>query len=444
MLYTDKHQSPNMTNEERGPRRRESGSVREHSGRSSVHKPGARKPDVRKGVARLHDNVAQQIWLGHPFVYSEALDAKKALGAQGSIATIVDWEGTFVARGVVDGNSAIAIRVVTRNEQVEIGPAMWAKRVAAAIAMRREHFDFETMQCLRLINAENDGFPAISVDRYGEFLVVQVSTPAVESFLPAIYDALEAELAPKGVYEQRRYKPLGGEAPRGGSLLVRGEVAPIEFEVSEGALSFLVDVSAPLSTGVFPDLRLGRDAVARWAKDRKVLNLFSYTGAISVYASRGGAKEVTAVDVHAKSHARARRNFSVNGFDGEGPELIVGDALKTLARFSDRDRKFDMVIIDPPAFASGSKGGKPWSTVRDYRELVAACIDVLEPGGLLVAACSTHKMSQADFDTALAVGAARAGREIQIIERQGLPVDFPVSPGFPQANYLKFAVCLAR
>ena len=414
--------------------RRESRSARGQSGR----------PTVRKGVVRLHDDVAQRIWLGHPFVYSEAIDPKKPLGEQGTIVELVDWEGSFVARGVVDGNSAIAIRVVSRNERAAVGPEMWAQRVNAAVDMRSQFFDLESMECLRIINAENDGIPAISVDRYGDFLVAQVSTPAVESFLPAIYDALEARLSPKGIYEQRRYKPLGGEAPRTGAVLVRGAVAPVEFEVSEGPLKFLVDVSAPLSTGVFPDLRLGRETVARWAKDRDVLNLFSYTGAISVYAAHGGAKSVTAVDVHAKSHARSRRNFSINGFDGEGPELIVGDALKTLARFSDRDRKFGMIVIDPPAFASGSKGGKPWSTVRDYRELVAACIEVLEPGGLLVAACSTHKMTQVDFDTALAVGASRAGRELQIIERQGLPVDFPVSPAFTQGNYLKFAVCLAR
>jgi len=414
--------------------RRESRSARGQSGR----------PTVRKGVVRLHDDVAQRIWLGHPFVYSEALDPKKPLGAQGTLVELNDWEGAFIARGVVDGNSAIAIRVVSRNERTTVGAEMWANRVNAAIDMRASVFDLESMECLRLINAENDGIPAISVDRYGDYLVAQVSTPAVESFLPAIYDALEARLSPKGIYEQRRYKPLGGEAPRTGSELVRGSVAPVEFAVSEGPLKFLVDVSAPLSTGVFPDLRLGRETVARWAKGRDVLNLFSYTGAISVYAHHGGAKSVTAVDVHAKSHARSRRNFAANGFDAEVPELIVGDALKTLARFSDRDRKFGMIVIDPPAFASGSKGGKPWSTVRDYRELVASCIEVLEPGGLLIAACSTHKMTQNDFDTALAVGAGRAGRELQIIERQGLPVDFPVSPAFTQGNYLKFAVCLAR
>ncbi|MBL4636783.1 MAG: class I SAM-dependent rRNA methyltransferase [Kofleriaceae bacterium] len=335
-----------MTNEERGPRRRESRAGREQSGRG---------PMIRKGMVRLHDDVARRVWLGHPFVYKEAIDAKKILGEQGSSVDIHDWEGDFVGRGVVDGNSAIAIRVVTRNPDQEIDDLLWKRRVKAAIAMRRSLFDLDTMECLRLINGESDGFPAINVDRYGDYLLVQVGTPAVEGWLDAIYDALEEEMSPKAIYEQRRYRPLAGEAPRTGSLLVRGQAAPVEFEVSEGPLKFLVDVTSPLSTGVFADLRVGREAVARWAKDRKVLNLFSYTGAISVYAAHGGASEVTAVDVHAKSHARSRRNFTLNGFDGEKPELIVGDALKTLARFLDRGRQFDMVVIDPPAFASETK-----------------------------------------------------------------------------------------
>lgn len=414
--------------------RRESRSGRESSGR----------PTVRKGVVRLKDDIAHRIWLGHPFIYKEAIDAKKSLGEQGSSVDVVDFEGSFVGRGIIDGNSAIAIRVVTRNEDQAINADLWSKRVRESIDMRRNLFDFESVESLRLINAESDGFPAISVDRYGDYLVSQVGTPAVEEHLPAIYDALEAELSPKGIYEQRRYRPLGGEAPRTGAKLTRGVAAPVEYEVSEGPLKFLVDVSSPLSTGVFADLRLGRAAVARWAKDRRVLNLFSYTGAISVYAAHGGASEVCAVDVHAKSHARSRRNFAINGFDAEKPELIVGDALKTLARFEGRQRKFDMVVIDPPAFASGTKGGKPWSSVKDYRELVAACLHVLEPGGLLIAACSTHKMSLGDFDNALAHGASEAARVLKVIERVALPVDFPVSPGFPEGNYLKFAVCLAH
>jgi len=115
-----------------------------------------------------------------------------------------------------------------------------------------------------------------------------------------------------------------------------------------------------------------------------VLNLFSYTGAISVYALAGGAAEVCAVDVAAKAHARARKNFALSGFDPEKPEHIVGDTFKVLARFAERGRKFDLIVLDPPAFASAAaRGGKPWSALKDYSELVAAALTVLEPGGLV-------------------------------------------------------------
>jgi 23S rRNA (cytosine1962-C5)-methyltransferase len=171
-----------------------------------------------------------------------------------------------------------------------------------------------------------------------------------------------------------------------------------------------------------------------------VLNLFSYTGAISVWAQHGGAAEVCAVDVAPKAHARARRNFAINGFDAEKPELLVGDALGLLSRFAERGRRFDLVVIDPPAFASASRSARPWSAVKDYGELVAASLGVLDRGGLLAAASSTHKLSLLEFEASLADGAVRAGTELRIIDRRPLPPDFPVTPAFPEGNYLKFVV----
>src|SRR5262249_30265331 len=225
-------------------------------------------------------------------------------------------------------------------------------------------------------------------------------TSAVLGLRDALHDALLAELSPRAIYEQRRFKSLGGEAPRQAAAeLVRGAAAPVELEVKEDDLAFVVDVTSPLSTGLFADLREGRRCVRQWASGRRVLNLFSYTGAISVYAKAGGASEVCAVDVAAKAHARARRNFAACGFDPEQPEHIVGVTFKVLARFVERGRKFDMVVLDPPAFASAAaRGGKAWSAVRDYADLVAASLDVLDPGGLLVAASSTHKMSASEFE----------------------------------------------
>ena len=331
-----------------------------------------------------------------------------------------------------------------RNPDITIDGQLVRDRVAAAIALRKRLVAFDKLGNTRLVNGESDGLPGIVVERYGDYLVAQLYTSAVAGLRDDLYDALVEQLSPKAIYEQRRYRSLGGEAPRQAAAeLVRGAAAPVELEIKEDDLTFVVDVTAPLSTGLFADLREGRRAVRQWSAGRRVLNLFSYTGAISVYAQAGGASEVCAIDVAAKAHARARRNFSASGFDPEKPEHIVGDVFKVLARFVERGRTFDMVVVDPPAFASAAaRGGKPWSAMRDYSELITAALDVLAPGGLLAAASSTHKMTSDEFERALADGAMDAGTRLQIIDRRPLPPDFPTVPGFPEASYLKFIVAV--
>jgi len=401
-------------------------------------------PIVRRNTVRLPPDVARRVRLGHPWVYREALGSRPLREDAGAVLELVDPDGEFVGRGLFEPEGAIAIRVVTRDPDRTIDAELIAARVEAAVALRRRFFDFDRFQSLRVVNGEGDGVPAVAIERYGDHVVAQLFSSAIAPLAPAVYDAIEKTLAPRAIYEQRRFRSLGGEAPRQAAAeLVRGNPAPVELEVREDDLKFWVDVTAPLSTGLFADLRDGRAAVRALAKDRRILNLFSYTGAISVYAQAGGAAEICAVDVAAKAHARARKNFAASGFDPEKPEHVVGDAFKVMAKFEERGRRFDMVVIDPPAFASAAaRGGKPWSAIRDYAELVAACVRSLEPGGLLVAASSTHKIGATEFELALAEGALAADAELQVIDRRGLPADFPTVPGFPEGNYLKFVVAV--
>jgi len=379
-------------------------------------------------------------------LYREALGPRGVRHDTGVVVEVVDDGGDLIGRGLAEADGNIAARLWVLDDR-PIDAALVAARVKSAVALRRRFCDLEALGCVRLINGESDGLPGIAVERYGDYLVIQLYSPALvqaPALYTALYDALERELAPRGIYEQRRYRSLAGDAPRQAAAdLIRGAAAPVELEVREDDLRFGVDVTAPLSTGLFADLREGRRAIRAYARGRRVLNLFSYTGAISVYALAGGATEVVAVDVAAKAHARARRNFTLSGFDAEKPEYIVGDTFKVLARFAERHRQFDLIVLDPPAFASAAaRGGKPWSALKDYGELVAAALSCLAPGGLIAAASSTHKVSADEFDLALADGAARAGASLKIIDRRGLPPDFPVVAGFPEGNYLKFAIAV--
>jgi 23S rRNA (cytosine1962-C5)-methyltransferase len=410
--------------------------------RRSPRRPGRAAPIVRKNTVRLAPDIAARVRVGHPWVYREALGPRPIAPEPGTVIDLVDPDGEFVARGLYDADSAIAIRVFVRNPDVAIDGKLIRDRLKAAIALRERTLELAKLGCVRFVNGESDGLPGIVVERYAEYLVVQLYSAAVAHLRDELYDGLVEAMAPKAIYEQRRFRSLGGEAPRQPAAeLVRGTPAPVEVEVIENDLAFVVDVTAPLSTGLFADLREGRRAVRRWAEGRRVLNLFSYTGAISVYAQAGGATEVCAIDVAAKAHARARRNFTASGFDPEKPEHIVGDVFKVLAKFRERGRTFDMVVVDPPAFASAAaRGGKPWSAMRDYSELITAALDVTVPGGLLVAASSTHKLTSEEFERAIADGAMGAGTRLQIIDRRSLPPDFPTLPAFPEGNYLKFIV----
>lgn len=412
----------------------------------AIERKNSRRPvgaQVRKNTVRLPGDIAHRVRAGHPWVYREALGQRPVAPESGTVLDLIDPDGEFVGRGLYDADSIIALRIFVRNPDVAIDGKLIAERVKAAIALRTRLVS-DKLGNIRLINAEADGLPGIVVERYGDYLVVQLYTSAVANLRDDLLDALVKELAPKAIYEQRRYRSLGGEAPRqAGADLVRGEAAPVEVTIAEDDLHFVCDVTAPLSTGLFADLREGRRAVRQWASGRRVLNLFSYTGAISVYAQAGGATEVCAIDVAAKAHARARRNFTASGFDPEKPEHIVGDVFKVLARFNERGRKFDLVVVDPPAFASAAaRGGKPWSAMRDYSELIAAALEVTAPGGLIAAASSTHKMTLQEFEQALAEGALSAGTRLQIIDRRGLPPDFPTLPGFPEGSYLKFVIAV--
>jgi 23S rRNA (cytosine1962-C5)-methyltransferase len=382
-------------------------------------------------------------------VFRDALGPRGVSEPTGAVVDLISGNREFVGRGYVDREHTIAVRVLSRSpdERVVPGNGVVAARFARAVQLRWILFGAARPAAMRVFSGESEGLPGVTVDRYGDFVVVQWLSAGALGWRDELYDAIEAALKPHGIYEQRRLRPLGGQAAAEPAVRARGDEAPLELVVESqvgahaaGSCRFGVDVTAPLGVGLFPDMRLGWAAVAARAAERRVLNLFSYTGAFSVHAAKAGAREVVAVDLAPKAHARARRNYELSGLDPARLEAIAGDATKAVEKLASRGRRFDIVICDPPTFSHGPAG--QFSVAKDLAALAATCASVLEPSGLLVFATNSTKVSALEFDRALGEGGALAGADLRIIERVPLPPDYPVAPGFPEGNYLKLALCV--
>jgi len=394
------------------------------------------------GQYRIPPDIASRVRAGHPWVFRDALGARGVAEPTGAVVDLLSGNRDFVGRGYVDQDHAIAVRVVARDPATEVAPGKGtiAARFERAAELRRAWFGAALPQAMRVFAGESEGLPGVTVDRYADFVVVQWLSGGALPWRDELYGAIEAAWRPRGIYEQRRVRPLAGGGPPEPAVRARGDEAPLELVVEDGGCRFGVDVTAPLGVGLFPDMRLGWGAVAARAAGRRVLNLFSYTGAFSVHAAKAGAAEVVAVDTAPKAHARARRNYELSGLGDARHETLTADATKTLERFASRGRSFDIVICDPPTFSHGPAG--QFSVARDLVGLAGASASVVAPGGLLVLASNSTKLSSADLDRALAEGAAGARAEMRIVGRVGQPPDFPIAPGFPEGNYLKLAIAI--
>ncbi|HVV49477.1 MAG TPA: class I SAM-dependent methyltransferase [Polyangia bacterium] len=246
---------------------------------------------MRVGEYRVPGDVATRVHAGHPWVFREALGPRGIAEGTGAVVDLIAGNREFVGRGYVDREHAVAVRVLTRDaaEAVEPGRGAIAARLVRAVELRRRLYGGALPEAMRVFSGESEGLPGVTVDRYGDFVVVVWLSAGALGWRDELYGALEAALAPRGIYEQRRLRPLGGSAPPEPAARARGEEAPVELVVGDGGCRFGVDVTAPLGVGLFPDMRLGWAAVAARAAGRRLLNLFSYTGAFSVHAAKACA-----------------------------------------------------------------------------------------------------------------------------------------------------------
>jgi 23S rRNA (cytosine1962-C5)-methyltransferase len=388
------------------------------------------KPDAE---LRLQKDLARHLRAGHPWVFRKAIEkAPKGLAA-GAIVDVTD-EGRFVARGYFDPHSAISVRILTREPAEEIDPAFWRRRVARALALRAELVRGTTG--FRMVHGESDGLPGVVADRYGRFAVVKLYSAGLVPHRAAIVEALHAEAEGlAGVYgrdEVPRDDEEEGGAPAGRVLW--GAEPPERIEIDEHGMKLLVDVRKGQKTGHFLDQRENRRLVRELACGRpEALNLFGYTGGFSVAAALGGARHVVSVDVDRDAIALARENFRANGLDPADHAFAAEDAFEILARYKREGRRFELVVCDPPAFAKSQRAVE--AAVAGYASLNRAALAVLAPGGLLVTASCSARVSAEQFTDAVKEAAFKARVDLQLVAETRQPADHPVALQFREGRY---------
>jgi 23S rRNA (cytosine1962-C5)-methyltransferase len=400
------------------------------------HVPG---PAARHVAVRVTPEAERALRRGHPWLFAQAIRGRSHDGNPGDLAVVFDRRRRFLAVGLYDPGSPIRVRVLQRGKPATIDRD-WLRARLAAAAQLRAPLPTAGTTGYRLVHGENDGLPGLVVDRYDRTLVLKLYTPAwvphLRDVLPALADVLPAERLVLRLGRAMEAQPRRLYGLSDGAILSGPDLdGPAVFR--ENGLRFEVDPVHGQKTGFYLDQRDNRARVERLAAGKTVLNAFAYTGGFSVYAARGGARAIVSLDVSRPALAVAARNLALNRDQPSvvmaEHELLAGDAFQALARLGQSGRRFDLVILDPPAFAR--KQEQVARALAAYAQLTRLGLGVLRPGGTLVQASCSSPVGAEPFFATVNQAATQAGRPLREIERTGHPLDHPV--GFREGAYLK-------
>jgi 23S rRNA (cytosine1962-C5)-methyltransferase len=388
-------------------------------------------------IVTLHAKRDRATRRRHPWVFATSIDAVTGDPGPGDVVDVVDAGGAFLGRGYYNGHSRIRVRVLAWDER-PIDAEFWHARVDAAVRRRQSLADRADTNAYRLVHAEADGLPGLVVDRYHEVVVVQFLTAGVERARESIVDALASIPGVRCVFERSDTASRTREGLPAAVGLLRGTV-PAHVEVLENGHTFLVNVESGQKTGFYLDQRDNRAAVAEHARGRDVLDAFCHTGAFAVYAARAGARSLSLVDSSAPALAAARWNLEKNGAADCGASIRQADVFEELRALRDAGRRFDLVVLDPPRFATNPH--QVSKALRAYKDINRLAMQLLAPDGLLATFSCSQAVDAASFTMAVSWAGVDAGRDVHILRRMGQGIDHPVLATFPESEYLKGLVC---
>ena len=381
---------------------------------------------------------------GHPWVYEGEVTGLSGPVSDGQLVDVISRRGSWLGCGFFNSRSRIRVRVLSRNPNDRFDRAFWRRRIQYTWDYRKTVMGPEDSRCCRMIFGEADGFPGLTVDRFESVLVAQVLCLGMELIKEELFSLLLEVLRSDGqdvvgVYERNdvAIRGLEGMEQGKGWHPVDGEKAPdfTAVDIEENGIRYTVDFQNGQKTGFFLDQKYNRQAVAKLARGRTVLDCFTHTGSFALNAARGGAKHVTAVDVSEFAVACARENARRNGLS-DVMECVAANVFDLLPQLEQQPKRYDFIILDPPAFTKSRKTTQ--RAMTGYKEINYRAMRLLPRGGYLATCSCSHFATEELFLKMLRSAAKDAGVQLRQIEARQQCCDHPILWGVEETNYLKF------
>ena len=381
---------------------------------------------------------------GHPWVYDAEILSVEGTPENGKLVDILSKKGRYLGTGFLSEQSKIRIRLISRNANDRFDEAFWERKLRWAWDYRKSVMAEEDLNCCRVIFGEADAFPGLTVDKFHDLLSVQIMSIGMEGIkeflIPTLVRILREDgQTIRGVYERNdvALREKEGLSQYKAWFPLEGEPVPESpvTEITENGIKYLVDVENGQKTGFFLDQKYNRQAVARLARGKTVLDCFTHTGSFALNAAKGGAKHVTAVDVSESAVEMARANVTRNGLD-DVMECVAANVFDLLPQLEKEPMKYDFIILDPPAFTKSRKTVA--NAISGYKEINYRAMRLLPRGGYLATCSCSHFATEEKFIAMLHDAARDAGVQLRQIEARQQSCDHPILWGVEETNYLKF------
>jgi len=372
--------------------------------------------------------------LRHPWIFSGALDKVKGNPENGEVVAVRSSDKEFLAYAYYNDQSRVALRLLEWDESTLVDKTWYTQKLKSAIRSRSHVLSENTNTC-RLVFSEADFLPGLIVDKYADFLSLQILSAGIEAVQEDIINILRQELNPKGIFDKSDAGARKHENLEPAQGLLWGETPPEFIEVKENGIRYHINIADGQKSGFYCDQRENRMILAEYTKDKTVLDCFCYSGGFTLNSLKNAAAHVTSVDSSALAIETLQHNVSLNGFEIKRQTSIQSDVNKQLRLFKDSGQKFDVIVLDPPKYAPSRSALD--RAARAYKDLNRLGMLLLEPGGILATFSCSGAVDLETFKQIIAWAALDAGREVQIIKQFSQPEDHPVRLSFAEGEYLK-------